>query len=64
MDTTQFNMHVLHQTNKTTAAIFPCVIDTYNPVFKQCLDNLVRGMGLNPHPVVPYMTSSGVLIRV
>jgi len=44
MDTTQFNMHVLHQTNKTTAAIFPCVIDTYNPVFKQCLDNLV---GLN-----------------
>jgi len=42
MDTTQFNMHVLHQTNKTTATIFPEVIDTYNPEFKERLDNLVE----------------------
>ena len=41
LDTTQFNMHVLHQTNKTTATIFPEVIDTYNPEFKRRLDALV-----------------------
>ena len=39
----QFNMHVIHQTNKTTAVeqIFPQVIDTYNPKFKEHLDKLV-----------------------
>ena len=41
LDTTQFNMHVIHQTNKTTATIFPQVIDTYNPEFKERLDRLV-----------------------
>jgi len=41
LNTTQFNMHVIHQTNKTTATIFPQVIDTYNPEFKERLDRLV-----------------------
>lgn len=41
MNTTEFNMHVLHETNKTTARIFPQVIDTYNPKFKEHLDNMV-----------------------
>eukprot|EP00740_Mantoniella_antarctica_P001926 CAMPEP_0181361190 /NCGR_PEP_ID=MMETSP1106-20121128/7137_1 /TAXON_ID=81844 /ORGANISM="Mantoniella antarctica, Strain SL-175" /LENGTH=418 /DNA_ID=CAMNT_0023474653 /DNA_START=80 /DNA_END=1336 /DNA_ORIENTATION=+ len=41
LNTTQFNMHVIHQTNKTTAAIFPQVIDTYNPKFQEHLDKLV-----------------------
>ena len=41
LNTTEFNMHVLHQTNKTTATIFPEVIDTYNPEFKERLDRLV-----------------------
>ncbi|ACO65909.1 predicted protein [Micromonas commoda] len=41
LNTTQFNMHVIHQTNKTTASIFPQVIDTYNPKFKEHLDELV-----------------------
>jgi len=41
LDTTVFNMHVIHQTNKTTAQIFPQVIDTYNPIFKEKLDALV-----------------------
>jgi len=41
MNTTDFNMHVIHQTNKTTATIFPAVIDTYNPEFKEHLDALV-----------------------
>jgi len=41
LDTTKFNMHVIHQTNKTTAQIFPQVIDTYNPKFKEHLDKLV-----------------------
>ena len=41
LDTTQFNMHVIHQTNKTTATLFPQVIDTYNPEFKERLDRLV-----------------------
>ena len=41
LDTTEFNMHVIHQTNKTTASIFPQVIDTYNPKFKQHLDAML-----------------------
>ena len=41
LDTTKFNMHVIHQTNKTTASIFPQVIDTYDPKFKMHLDELV-----------------------
>ena len=41
MDTTKFNMHVIHQTNKTTATIFPQVIDTYNPKFKNGLDAML-----------------------
>jgi len=41
MDTTKFNMHVIHQTNKTTATIFPQVIDTYNPAFKAGLDGML-----------------------
>ena len=40
LDTTKFNMHVIHQTNKTTASIFPQVIDTYDPKFKMHLDEL------------------------
>lgn len=40
LDTTQFDLHVLHQTNKTTANIFPIVIDTYNPDFKRHMDGL------------------------
>jgi len=42
MNTTQFNMHVIHQTNKTTATIFPQVIDTYNPAFKAALDGMLE----------------------
>jgi magnesium-protoporphyrin IX monomethyl ester (oxidative) cyclase len=38
----QFNMHVIHQTNKTTAQIFPQVIDTYHPDFKKHLDVLAN----------------------
>jgi len=41
LDTTEFNMHVLHETNKTTATVFPQVIDTYNPEFKERLDRMV-----------------------
>jgi magnesium-protoporphyrin IX monomethyl ester (oxidative) cyclase len=54
LDTTQFNMHVLHQTNRTAATIFPEVIDTYNPEFKARLDAMValnaklQKGGLNP----------------
>jgi len=35
-------MHVIHQTNKTTAQIFPQVIDTYHPDFKKHLDVLAN----------------------
>ena len=54
LNTTQFNMHVLHQTNKTTATIFPEVIDTYNPEFKRRLDKLVelnRALLAGPNPI-------------
>lgn len=54
LDTTVFNMHVLHQTNETTATLFPEVIDTHNPEFKRRLDVMVglntrlAEKGLNP----------------
>lgn len=41
LDTTQFNMHVLKETNRTTSRIFPAVIDVDHPMFKVHLDNLV-----------------------
>lgn len=40
LDPTEFDMHVLHQTNKTTANLFPVVPDTYDPAFKKNLDGL------------------------
>jgi magnesium-protoporphyrin IX monomethyl ester (oxidative) cyclase len=40
LDPTEFDMHVLHQTNKTTAGLFPIVPDTYDPAFKRNLDGL------------------------
>lgn len=41
LNTTEFDMHVIHETNKTAARIFPEVLDTYNPKFKQHMDNMV-----------------------
>lgn len=41
LDTTVFNMHVLHQTNATTGTLFPEIIDTHNPQFKERLDRMV-----------------------
>jgi len=62
LDTTAFNMHVLHQTNKTTATIFPEVIDTYNPEFKARLDRLVAlntTLASKPNPLVKVATLVG-----
>eukprot|EP00270_Netrium_digitus_P009846 TRINITY_DN301_c0_g1_i2.p1 TRINITY_DN301_c0_g1~~TRINITY_DN301_c0_g1_i2.p1 ORF type:complete len:436 (+),score=81.18 TRINITY_DN301_c0_g1_i2:76-1308(+) len=42
LDTKQFDMHVIIETNKTTARIFPAVLDCENPEFKNKLDNLVK----------------------
>ena len=42
LNTTQFNMHVLIETNRTTARIFPEVLDVENPEFKARLDRLVE----------------------
>ncbi|CAI5469536.1 unnamed protein product [Closterium sp. Yama58-4] len=44
LNTKQFNMHVIIETNKTTARIFPAVLDVENPEFQRRLDVLV---GLN-----------------
>eukprot|EP00271_Cylindrocystis_brebissonii_P018967 TRINITY_DN555_c0_g2_i1.p1 TRINITY_DN555_c0_g2~~TRINITY_DN555_c0_g2_i1.p1 ORF type:complete len:430 (+),score=75.55 TRINITY_DN555_c0_g2_i1:232-1521(+) len=41
LDTKQFNMHVIYETNKTTARIFPAVPDVEHPEFQPCLDRLV-----------------------
>lgn len=41
LDTTQFNMHVIVETNRTTARIFPNTLDVENPKFKEILDELV-----------------------
>mmetsp|Transcript_20335 Transcript_20335/g.24372 ORF Transcript_20335/g.24372 Transcript_20335/m.24372 type:complete len:426 (-) Transcript_20335:297-1574(-) len=42
LDTTQFNMHVIKETNETTSRIFPEVPDVNHPDFKPILDNLVK----------------------
>ncbi|EFJ30397.1 hypothetical protein SELMODRAFT_89989 [Selaginella moellendorffii] len=41
LDTKDFDMHVIIETNKTTARIFPAVLDVENPAFKEKLDELV-----------------------
>merc|ERR1711976_447574 len=41
MNTTEFNQHVLIETNKTTARIFPEVIDVENPLFFERMDKMV-----------------------
>lgn len=50
LNTTQFNMHVLIETNRTTARIFPEVLDVENPEFKARLDRLVEV--LTQHPFI------------
>jgi len=42
MNTTQFNQHVIIETNKTTARIFPAVPDTEHPEFFVKMDKLVE----------------------
>jgi magnesium-protoporphyrin IX monomethyl ester (oxidative) cyclase len=42
LDTKQFNMHVIIETNKTTARIFPAVLDCENPEFERRLDKCVE----------------------
>lgn len=41
MNTTEFNQHVIIETNKTTARIFPEVIDCENPEFFRRMDKMV-----------------------
>jgi magnesium-protoporphyrin IX monomethyl ester (oxidative) cyclase len=42
LDTRQFDMHVIFETNRTSARIFPAVPDVENPEFKVKLDHLVE----------------------
>ncbi|KAH0928407.1 hypothetical protein HID58_014134, partial [Brassica napus] len=37
----EFDMHVIIETNRTTARIFPAVLDVENPEFKRKLDRMV-----------------------
>ncbi|CAN1256397.1 Magnesium-protoporphyrin IX monomethyl ester [oxidative] cyclase, chloroplastic [Linum perenne] len=41
LDTKEFDMHVIIETNRTTARIFPAVLDVENPEFKRKLDRMV-----------------------
>ncbi|KAL6979858.1 cardiolipin synthase [Sarracenia purpurea var. burkii] len=41
LNTREFDMHVLIETNRTTARIFPAVPDVENPEFKRKLDSMV-----------------------
>uniref|UniRef100_A0A7I4A9G0 magnesium-protoporphyrin IX monomethyl ester (oxidative) cyclase n=1 Tax=Physcomitrium patens TaxID=3218 RepID=A0A7I4A9G0_PHYPA len=41
LNTRDFDMHVIVETNRTTARIFPAVLDVENPEFQQRLDKLV-----------------------
>ncbi|GAQ80675.1 Putative magnesium-protoporphyrin IX monomethyl ester cyclase [Klebsormidium nitens] len=40
LNTRDFDMHVIIETNRTTARIFPAVLDVENPKFQQGLDRL------------------------
>ncbi|KAL0282019.1 UNVERIFIED_CONTAM: Magnesium-protoporphyrin IX monomethyl ester [oxidative] cyclase, chloroplastic [Sesamum angustifolium] len=42
LDTKEFDMHVIIETNRTTARIFPAVLDVENPEFKRKLDHMVE----------------------
>ncbi|TVU22698.1 hypothetical protein EJB05_32415 [Eragrostis curvula] len=42
LDTKEFDMHVIIETNRTTARIFPAVLDVENPEFKRKLDRMVE----------------------
>eukprot|EP00890_Picochlorum_soloecismus_P003880 jgi/Picsp_1/4493/NSC_06714-R1_copper target 1 protein len=42
MNTTQFNQHVIIETNKTTERIFPEVPDVEHPGFFPCMDRMVE----------------------
>ena len=42
LNTKQFNQHVILETNRTTARIFPQVIDVENPQFFERLDRMVE----------------------
>jgi len=42
LDTKEFDMHVIIETNRTTARIFPAVLDVENPEFKRKLDKMVE----------------------
>ncbi|GJP32204.1 hypothetical protein CLOM_g16801 [Closterium sp. NIES-68] len=42
LDVKQFDLHVIKETNKTSARIFPAVLDTENPEFERKLDHLVQ----------------------
>jgi magnesium-protoporphyrin IX monomethyl ester (oxidative) cyclase len=42
LNTTQFNQHVILETNKTTERIFPAVPDVESPEFFERMDRLVK----------------------
>ncbi|CAI5959035.1 unnamed protein product [Closterium sp. NIES-65] len=42
LDVKQFDLHVIKETNRTSARIFPAVLDVDNPEFERKLDHLVR----------------------
>ncbi|KAG5252601.1 DICARBOXYLATE DIIRON family protein [Salix suchowensis] len=42
LNTKEFDMHVIIETNRTTARIFPAVLDVENPEFKRKLDRMVE----------------------
>lgn len=42
LQTTEFNQHVIVETNKTTARIFPAVLDVENPEFFERCDKMVE----------------------
>ncbi|KAK9664484.1 hypothetical protein RND81_14G045500 [Saponaria officinalis] len=41
LNTKEFDMHVIIETNRTTARIFPAVLDVENPEFQRKLDRMV-----------------------
>ncbi|CAI5511479.1 unnamed protein product [Closterium sp. Naga37s-1] len=42
LEVKQFDLHVIKETNRTSARIFPAVLDVDNPEFERKLDHLVR----------------------
>lgn len=65
LETTQFNQHVIIETNNTTRRIFPAVLDVENPEFFERMDRLVvynsELLSLDKDDILKPIKSAGII---